>query len=142
MHIIDSTNQKNENYPFQYHQKSLEPLEITLNFMKLTIFWWYWKRKKRDVGLVESIICIMNTSLCTKKLEQKMHHMALIYKLNVLSYSRDISNTRTLRCNNGSCCNLYTFYNDQWSPMLSIPTKYSNIVRTNIICMFVKLWIF
>jgi len=63
-------------------------------------------------------------------------------KLNTLPDSTNISNAMALRYNNDLCCNLYFFYNGLHNPMLSIPKETSNIVRTNIIFMFVELLIF
>jgi len=67
--------------------------------------------------------------------------MVVKYTLNILPNSTNISNARTLRYNNGTCCNLYSLYNGSYNSMLSIPKETSNIVRTNIICMFAKLLI-
>jgi len=65
--------------------------------------------------------------------------MAIKYKLNALFVSTNVSNARALRCNYGPCCNLYSLYNVYCDPTLWIPKENSNIVRTNIICMFVKI---
>jgi len=62
-------------------------------------------------GFVDSIVCIMNSSLCTKIMKLKTHYKAVKYKLNALSFSTNISNARQLRHNNGPCCNLYSL---QW----------------------------
>jgi len=68
--------------------------------------------------------------------------MVVKYKLITLSNSTNISNARALRYNNGPYWNLYSLYNGSYNPMLSIPKETSNIVRTNIIFIFVDLIIF
>jgi len=90
----------------KYYNGSYNSICVNVKFNELT------KLKKTNIfGLIELIMYIMNSSLCTKKLNLKTHHMALIYKLNVLSFSTNHSNARALRCNSGSCCNVYSLYN-------------------------------
>jgi len=48
----------------------------------------------RFFGFILLIMCSMKSSLCTKKLNVKMHYMVVNYKLNALPNSTNISNAR------------------------------------------------
>jgi len=76
-------------------------------------------------GFFGLIMCSMKSSLCTKKLNVKMHYMVVNYKFKAMLDSINISNARALRYNNGPCCNLHSLSNGQCTPTLSIPKKIS-----------------